>query len=97
MGLGVGDDGLAADDGVVEVGDAGLEGADLGGLLLDDVALDIKDVVEAVGVGLHGVGAHVDGPGVSPGAEPPEAGHGAGSDGDHVGGVGERVRHQRML
>jgi hypothetical protein len=37
----------------------------------------------------------VQGAGVGPGEEPPEGGHLFRSDGNHVGGVGERVRHGR--
>ena len=94
MGGGVGDDGAAGNDGVVLIGDAGLEQTDFGGLLLDDAALDVQDVVEAVGVGFDGVGGHVQGLGVGPRKEPPEAWHLVRSDdGEHGGIMGGGVRH----
>ena len=94
IGSGVRCDGRAADDGVVLIGDALAERLNLGGLLVDDTALDVEDVVEAVGICLDGVGRHVEGAGVGPRANPPEGGHLVRSDDGHGGeGAVGWVRH----
>jgi len=94
MGISVRGDGRALDDGVVLIADALPKQSDVGGLVFDDGALEVVQVLEAVSVSLQGVGAHVQGAGVSPGDEPPKGRLGVRSDDGHncVGAVGW-VRH----